>query len=149
MTYYRGTRQSFRSPPKPLPAEEPRGLVVHAAWLGREPISGCHFALWAEARTSTGMRRARLAHDAEPSATPRSHGFCAKPMDLHELIPRLWRLSRPGVTPRTYAQVARLALWLPSLATRAWASPEMVAAGWAVDPTPPGGGDVELSLIHI
>jgi hypothetical protein len=65
---------------------------------------------------------------------------------MMDLVQRLWRLSRHGVSPRRSASQMRLPLWLPSTATRAWPSPELVAAGWAADPAPTGSDGVEAPL---
>ena len=71
---------------------------------------------------------------ADANGTPRSHGFCAKPMELYELCracgdshDRAWRHAPQG-------RCARLALWLPSLATRAWPSPDWWRRDGANDP---------------
>src|SRR5215469_955101 len=111
-----------------------RGLVVHGAWLDQSGLWQGHLALWAETQKPISGKRAQLAAPSKEPTPPRAHGFCAKAEELWSLTDALWRFSRPGVKPRSASQPARLPLWLPSLATRAWPSPELVSAGWAADP---------------
>jgi SNF2 family DNA or RNA helicase len=85
-------------------------------------------------RTPTLAKRARLAQERAEPQRPRSHPFAVKLPQLTTRLEALWRLSRPSVKPRMTLNRHRLVVSLPSLASRPWPSPEMIAAGWALDP---------------
>jgi SNF2 domain-containing protein/SNF2 helicase protein/helicase-like protein len=112
-----------------------RGLVVHASWVPPLGEGEHHLAIWAEAEhvTSDGRRRpSPFAADA--SARVPAHPSTALTTDLHTALEYLWKISRPGVRPRTSNRRARLQMWLPTVESRPLPSPEMVRGAWAADP---------------
>jgi len=122
------------------PQSGARGLVVHGAWA-QTSATKRSFAIWAEAENTVRPRRylsdANVVEgDSHPlPERPRSHPFSADNSELSALFARLWRTARPGAKPRTSYDQQRLTLWLPSLATRPYPTPELITHDWAVDPT--------------
>jgi SNF2 family DNA or RNA helicase/intein/homing endonuclease len=109
--------------------------VLHAAWLAPPQFDRRWLALWAEVETAPPLRRRAPAPDAIDDRIPaRSHPFAARYDELRAALDRLWRTARPSVRPRTSHTRERLTLWLPSVGNRPLPSPELVRAGWAVDP---------------
>ncbi len=121
-----------------------RGLALHAAWL---TAGGGRLAIWAEVETKPVRRRAVTTDAAEPATGYRSHPFCAKREELLDALTRLWKTSRPALTPRTSAPVKRIEIRLPRLGSRPVPSPEYVARQWA--PEPEGAEDAVLSVWRV
>ncbi len=98
--------------------ELPRPLALHAVWLIDGQPATHRLALWAEAPPHVGARQPRrLASGA------RRHPASARVEDLEETLPRLWRIARPGVKPRSAADHVAVELWLPTTADAPLLSP--------------------------
>jgi SNF2 family DNA or RNA helicase len=114
-----------------------RRLVLHGAWLLPTYGDKRWLALWAETETAP-PRRHYWIEDVLPHVQPRPHRFAAKYEELVSALDRLWRVARPGVTPRRTHTRERLTLWLPALGARPLPSRELACAGWAgVEPDAP------------
>src|SRR5579884_1052109 len=142
-------------PPRRRPAARPsatavrtlatlrRHFVLHATWLPAPNGGKPSLALWGEAETKPARNR-HWVEEVRPVAQPRTHVFAAKYEELVVALDRLWRISRPGVTPRKLHTRSRLTLWLPARGPRPLPSPELVRAGWAgvpIDPASETGSD--------
>jgi SNF2 family DNA or RNA helicase len=103
--------------------------VLHGNWLPSSRANKRWLALWAE--TPPPPRRYDNGEDTLSPRQPRPHRFAATYEELLAALERLWRLARPGVTPRKTHQRERLSLWLPAQGARPAPSPELVRAGWA------------------
>ncbi len=119
--------------------------MLHATWLPSPQGGKPSLALWGEAETKSPRNR-HWVEEVHPVAQPRTHVFAAKYEELVIAMERLWRVSRPGVTPRRSHTRSRLTLWLPARGPRPIPSPELVRAGWAGAPVEtPGENSTERS----
>ncbi|HEY7780952.1 MAG TPA: SNF2-related protein [Ktedonobacterales bacterium] len=129
----RTSSSSSSSPEQPAPGR--RGLVAHAAWVPPPPGGAHVLALWAEVETLPPARPRRpSARAADEFVRERPHPVAAKHHEMVPVLERLWKLSRPGVRPRTTCTRAKLRLWLPATGARPLPSPDLVRVGWAADP---------------